>query len=105
MDGTTPAPCRPQWQGVEEIEREEEREREKYSFIQISYNKIITIIIKTAIIKRAQKDSKKEKRREAYQGISTHKLLLNNTRVEAFFYTVCPGGHQRSQLFPIYVKM
>ena len=89
-----------------EVEREKERERESYSFIQISYNKIITTIIKTTIIKIAQKDSQREERerRVTYQSIPRHKLLLNNARVEAFFYTICPGGHQRSQLFPICAK-
>ena len=55
-----------------ERRREKEREIERcYSFVQICYTKIRTTIIKTTIIKIAQKDSQREKRerRVTYQSL------------------------------------
>ena len=70
----------------------------KYIFI------VITIIIITRTIKaETEQEKKREEReeRETYLGMRGHEPLLNYPGFNVFFYTICPGGHQRSQLSPI----
>ena len=84
------------------------------AFMQTLYSKIfiatIIVIIKITTTKTEQEKGRREEREEregkvTYLSMRGHKLLLTYTRFEAFFYTICPGGHQRSQLSPIRSKM
>ena len=64
------------------------------------------MIIRTIKAKTEQEKEKREEReereeRETYLGMRGHELLLKYPGFNAFFYTICPGGHQRSQLSPI----
>ena len=83
------------------------------AFMQTLYSKIfiatIIVIIKITTPKTEQEKGRREEREEregkvTYLSMRGHKLLLTYTRFEAFFYTICPGGHQRSQLSPIRSK-
>ena len=71
----------------------------KYIFIVIT----TIIIIRTIKAETEQEKKKREEReeRETYLGMRGHEPLLNYPGFNAFFYTICPGGHQRSQLSPI----
>ena len=79
------------------------------AFMRTLYSKIFiaTIITIIIIITTKTKTEQEKRRREEREGKVTylsmrgHKPLLTYTRFEAFFYTICPGGHQRSQLSPI----
>ena len=66
---------------------------------------VITIIIRRRTIKAETEQEKKKREereeRETYLGMKGHEPLLNYPGFNAFFYTICPGGHQRSQLSPI----
>ena len=76
------------------------------AFMQTFYSKIFIATIIVKLIITTTKTEQEKRRREEREGKVTylsmrgHKLLLTYTRSEAFFYTICPGGHQRSQLSP-----
>ena len=81
------------------------------AFMQTLYSKIFiaTIIVIIIIITTTKTEQEKRRREEregkvTYLSMKGHKLLLTYTRFEAFCYTICPGGHQRSQLSPIRSK-
>ena len=61
---------------------------------------IIIIIIKTKTEqeKRTREEREEREGKVTYLSMRGHKLLLTYTRFEAFFYTICPRGHQRSQI-------
>ena len=83
------------------------------AFMQTLYSKIfiatiiVIIIITTTKIEQEKRRREEREEREGkvtYLSMRGHKLLLTYTRFEAFFYTIFPGGHQRSQLSPICSK-
>ena len=71
----------------------------KYIFIVITIIIIITRTIKAETEQGKKREEREE--REIYLGMRGHEPLLNYPGFNAFFYTICPGGHQRSQLSPI----
>ena len=64
---------------------------------------IVIIIIITIRTIKAETGEEEEKRaeRDTYLGMKREEPLLRFPGFNALFYTICPGGYQRSPLSPI----
>ena len=69
----------------------------KYIFI------VTIIIIRRRRTTKAKTEQEKKERaeRDTYQDMRNERPLLTFPGFNALFYTICPGGHQRSPLSPI----
>ena len=74
----------------------------KYIFI---VTIIIIIIIITTTKAEPEQEKKERAERDTYQDMRNERPLLTFPGINALFYTICPGGYQRSPLSPIRLIM